>query len=77
MSQNDSTGYSPFFLNRGREATLPSDLAFAPDEDYKSEDNNYVEKMMNRLRQAFELARERQYRAFVDNRNKKAERQKP
>ena len=62
---------------RGREATLPSDLAFAPDEDYKSEDDNYVEKMMNRLRQAFELARERQYRAFVDNRNKKAERQKP
>ena len=77
VSQNDSTGYSPFFLNRGREATLPSDLAFAPDEDYKSEDDNYVEKMMNRLRQAFELARERQYRAFVDNRNKKAERQKP
>lgn len=78
VSQNDSTGFSPFFLNRGREVTLPSDVTFSPEEETKQEDGEgYVETMTRRLREAFDLARCRQYSSFVDNNNRQAQRQKP
>ena len=77
VSQNDATGHSPFFLNRGREATLPSDIIFSPERDEENDEGGYVEKMTKRLREAFELARRKQYNSFVDNANRKPERDKP
>ena len=77
VSQNDATGHSPFFLNRGREATLPSDVAFSPEQDEKGDSQNYVEIMTRRLREAFDLARRKQHISFTDNANRQPDRIKP
>ena len=77
VSESDATGYSPFFLNKGREAVLPSDLTFTPQKEEPQEEEGYVDKMLKRLQEAFAMARRRQYKAFVDNRNKEPDRQKP
>ena len=60
-SVNDATGYSPYFLLNGRTPTIPSDLSFdILETEYKSKED-YVQKMIERLRTAFSLARRQQY----------------
>ena len=56
VSENDSTGYSPFFLNTGREPTLPSDITFRPDSKSEVSEDDYVSTMTNKLVKAFDLA---------------------
>ena len=80
VSLNDATGHSPFFLNKGREAVLPSDIAFSPEEEEAEEENknnNYIESMTKRLKQAFDLARHKQHISYVENANRMPDRQKP
>ena len=79
VSVNDSTGHSPFFLNKGREAVLPSDIVFSPEggEEKEEENSNYVDTMTKRLRDAFDFARRKQYSTFMENANRQPERNKP
>ena len=66
-SVNDATGYSPYFLLNGRTPTIPSDLSFdVLETEYKNKED-YVQKMIERLRTAFSLARRQQYAAAVEN----------
>ena len=76
VSENDATGYSPYFLNTGREPTIPSDLTFTPEIEEKSGDD-YVSSMTAKLRDAFKIAREKQYKSHIDNINRRPSRQKP
>ena len=77
VSVNDATGYSPYYLLNGRSPTIPSDLSFnVLDEEYKDKEQ-YVAKMTERLKKAFDEARKRQYAAAVDNQERGKEKYKP
>ena len=76
-SVNDATGYSPYFLLNGRTPTIPSDLSFdILETEYKSKED-YVQKMIERLRTAFSLARRQQYAAAVENEDRGGDKSKP
>ena len=67
-STNDATGYSPYFLLNGREPRLPDELNFSPENDNEPEYvEEYVAKIHQNLKQAFELARQQQYASAVEN----------
>jgi transposase InsO family protein len=76
-SVNDATGYSPYFLLNGRTPTIPSDLSFdILEPEYKGKED-YVQKMVERLRTAFSLARRQQYAAAVENEDRGGNKSKP
>ena len=74
MSVNDVTGYSPYYLMHGREATLPLEACLQIDET-SSED--YVKKFTEGLSKAFTIAREQQYKAYMNNYEGSRNREKP
>ena len=53
VSINDATGHSPYYILRGREATLPADAIFQPSPKLTTENeehrDDYVSKMTERL----------------------------
>lgn len=57
-SQNEATGFSPYFLMFGREARLPIDLNFGVSSDGTSTKSyqRYVKNMQRELKAAFQLA---------------------
>lgn len=56
-TQNDATGYSPYFLMFGREARLPLDVCFSAllDREEKSH-QQYAENLQKDLKDAYQLA---------------------
>ena len=65
MSVSDVTGYSPYYLMHGREATLPLEACLQIDEQPLTE--GYVKKFTEGLAKAFTIAREQQYKAYMTN----------
>jgi len=60
-SVHESTGYTPFYLLFGRDARIPADIVFgAPPDDHLRADTlpEFVDAQQQRLREAYELARE-------------------
>eukprot|EP00731_Ephydatia_muelleri_P033524 Em0031g32a len=53
------TGYSPFFLMFGRQATIPIDLMFPLDKEQQKEVPEYVHQLREGLLAAYSLVRER------------------
>ena len=63
-TRHESTGQSPFFLMFGREPRLPVDLAFGLERNESAHSlSSYVDKMKNRLKTAYDLARAEATRA--------------
>ena len=81
VSINDATGHSPYYILRGREATLPADAIFQPSPKLTTENeehrDDYVSKMTERLHQAFGIARNQQYKAYLSNRENSEARYRP
>ena len=74
-SVNDSTGYSPFYLMHGREAVLPLDAML----NLKTQDSlggDYVEELSKKIKKAFDVTRQQQYAAYVENYERIQNRQK-
>ena len=67
VSVNDATGQSPYFLQHGRESTLPSDLIFSIDDDVEKGEDDFVSNMASKLKEAFTLARNKQYAQAREN----------
>lgn len=55
-TRNDATGYSPYYLMFGREARLPVDVCYgtSADGDNEATYSQYVDKMRNELKQAYQ-----------------------
>ena len=70
VSVNDATGQSPYFLQHGRESTLPSDLIFSIDDDVEKGENDFVSNMASKLKEAFTLARNKQYAQARENKDR-------
>ena len=75
MSVCDVTGYSPYYLMHGREATLPLEACLQIDEEPYTED--YVKRFTDKLAKAFTIAREQQYKAYMNNYEGSRNREKP
>ena len=77
-SENDSTGYSPYFILNGKEPRLPDKLSFSNEEDepvvYVEE---YVSTLHKNLQKAFDLARKQQYAAAMENSERAHQKTKP
>ena len=74
-SVNDSTGYSPFYLMHGRDAMLPLDAML----NLKTQDSlegDYVEELSKKIKKAFDVTRQQQYAAYVENYERIQNRQK-
>ena len=76
VSVNDATGYSPYMLTRGREATLPLDVVLQLDETSVTKDD-YVEQMTSRLKRALDVTRRNQYENHIANYDRAPARTKP
>ena len=77
-SWNESTGYSPYFLVHGSEPTLPLDALL----DIKTQKNDesrheVVQVTAGRLKEAFQAARDQQYRAYLKNYEARKHKTKP
>ena len=72
-SQNDATGYSPFFLETGREPQLPIHTLFSELRPKAMTEEHYVGEITRGLSTAFEYARNRQYEMSEKNKLRKDE----
>ena len=75
-SKNDTTGYSPFFLEHGRNPQLPLGNLF-PYLQKKVEPQNFVKEITENLDRAFGKARELQKAAAARNKARKPQQFKP
>ena len=60
-SVHETTKFTPYFLMHGREARIPSDLVYGPPPSTEEEEpavNEFVERQLSTLHQAYELTRE-------------------
>jgi len=64
-SEHESTGFTPFFLQHGREARIPADLVYGLPPDHDSADHDFVADLQDTLRNAFQLARDQLGRAAI------------
>jgi len=59
ISRHETTGYSPFFLQHGREAKTAVDVVLPVPADAAPQDSNeFADSLTERLRKAFEVVRE-------------------
>eukprot|EP00731_Ephydatia_muelleri_P032812 Em0024g356a len=70
-SVHSSTGYSPFFLMFGRQATIPIDLMFPLDKEQQNKVPEDVHEQREGLQAAYSLVRER-YRCNTEHKRHKA-----
>ena len=61
----DAIHNSPFFLVHGRDARLPSDVLWGPEQEITNDENDYGIVLTSNLRRAFELARATQIETDV------------
>jgi hypothetical protein len=76
-STNDTTGYSPFFLEHGREPQLPLGNLFPYLQKKEERREEFVQNITQKLEFAFGLARERQKTAAEKNKARKHTQFKP
>ena len=77
-SENDATGYSPYFLLNGRDPRLPDELSFSDDKRISVEYvEDYVSILHGNLQKAFTLARKQQYAAAMENSERAHPKTKP
>lgn len=71
-TRNEATGYSPYYLMFGREARLPIDLCFGleVDGDDTNTHHQYVEKLRQELRHAYQLASEASKKSHQRNKRR-------
>jgi len=79
VSQNDATGYSPYYLLHGREAVLPADTIFSPTPNDLTvgAPEEHIVRVAENLRKAFEVTRKHQFHNYVSQRERSESRQKP
>ena len=75
-SVNDTTSYSPFFLETGREPQLPMGNMF-PDLRPKEQNENFVQDILDKLEFAFREARRRQQAVSDKNKERKPTQHQP
>ena len=56
---HSTTGYSPFFLMFGRQATIPADLMYNLNQGQEKELPDYVHQLREGLKEAYALVRNR------------------
>jgi len=76
-SVNDTTGFSPFFLETGREPNLPLHTFFPFLRKSFTDEESYVTKITSRLDHGFGLAKARQYEASQKNLERGPEQYEP
>ena len=76
-SVNDTTGYSPFFLEHGRHPQLPLGTLFPYLQKKEERKEDFVKDITDKLEFAFDLARERQKVAAERNKARKHAQYKP
>ena len=77
-SWNESTGYSPYFLVHGTEPTLPLDaLLDIKTQRIDESRHEVVQTTAVRLKEAFQAARDQQYRAYLKNYEARKHKTKP
>ena len=59
ISVHSTTGYSPFFLMFGRQATIPVDLMYNLNQGQEKELPDYVRQLREGLKEAYALVRNR------------------
>src|SRR5689334_15152347 len=72
-SQNDTTGFSPFFMESGRHPRLPAQALFETVTKGGSDETSgteWSEEIVRQLRRSFELARERQIEVARKNKDR-------
>lgn len=62
-SIHESTGFTPFFLNHGREVRLPIDIMYGPPPDQPQSPSQFAENLVSKTTNAFKMARETLARA--------------
>ena len=67
-SKCKSTGFSPFFMPYGREASLPIDVVYGSEPSRRLGPVQFANDLFNRLQKSFEIARENQKRMIIKNR---------
>jgi transposase InsO family protein len=76
-SVNDTTGFSPFFLETGRDPNLPLHTFFPFLRRNFVDEESYVTKITTRLEHGFALAKERQYEISQKNLERGPEQYEP
>ena len=58
-SEHEATGFTPYFLQHGREARIPADLVYgSPPSETREDATDFVTELQSTLHEAFQTARE-------------------